>query len=219
MAKSGLTGFVDASERRFSALAAWRLPRWLGSHLAAARVCDCRTGWGWLKALLLRTRRDAHGTMPHSSWRGRAEERCGLEDGAIRLTAHSRLQEMDMLSCVPYVCMRSRDVLNSSIYLILSSSMDLGASGRLSRAFKTCQNLLSHRLGTTVHVGRGARAHALDSCRARLWLMRLGDTRLDRPSLAGSRLSRTDPAGPAFNYRDPYTQGTSPQAWGRGAWG
>ena len=146
VAKSGLIRFVDASERRFCALAAWRLPRWLGSHLPAARVCDCRTGWGWLKALLLRTRRDTHGTVPQSSWRGRAEERCGLEDGAIRLTAHSRLQEMDMLSCVPYVCMRSRDVLNSSIYLILSSSMDLGASGRLSRAFKQCRNFLSHPL-------------------------------------------------------------------------
>ena len=51
-----------------------------------------------------------------------------------------------MLSCVPYVCMRSRDVLNSSIYLILSSSMDLGASGRLSRAFKQCQNFPSDPL-------------------------------------------------------------------------
>ena len=67
VAKSGLIRFVDASERRFSALAAWRLPRWLGSHLAAGRVCDCRTGWGWLKALPLRTRRDTHGTVPHSA--------------------------------------------------------------------------------------------------------------------------------------------------------
>ena len=33
-----------------------------------------------------------------------------------------------------------------------------------------------------------ARAHALDSCRASLWLWRLGDTRLDRPSSAGCRL-------------------------------
>ena len=66
VAKSGLIRFVDASERRFSALAAWRLPRWLGSHLLAGRVCDCRTGWGCLKALPLRTRRDTHGTMPLS---------------------------------------------------------------------------------------------------------------------------------------------------------
>ena len=34
----------------------------------------------------------------------------------------------------------------SYIYLILSSSMDLGASGRLSRAFRGCQNLLSDPL-------------------------------------------------------------------------
>ena len=66
VAKSGLIRFVDASERRFSALAAWRLPWWLGSHLPAGRVCDCRTGWGWLKALPLRTRRDTYGTVPQS---------------------------------------------------------------------------------------------------------------------------------------------------------
>ena len=66
VAKSGLIRVVDASERRFSALAAWRLPRWLGSHLPAGRVCDCRTIWGWLKALPLRTPRGTHGTMPQS---------------------------------------------------------------------------------------------------------------------------------------------------------
>ena len=66
MAKSGLIRFVDASERRFSALAAWRLPRWLGSHLAEGRVCDCRVGWGWLEALLLLIPRDTHGTVPRS---------------------------------------------------------------------------------------------------------------------------------------------------------
>ena len=135
-----------ASERPYSALAAYGLLRWLGGCRAAGRVRDYRSGLAWFKAWSLHTQHNSHGTMPQSFWRGRAEERRGLEDGAIRLTAHSRLKKMDMLSCIPYVCMRSRDVLNSSIYLILSSSMDLGASGRLSRAFKQCRNFLQDPL-------------------------------------------------------------------------
>ena len=66
VAKSESIRTVDASERRFSALAAWRLPWWLGSHLPAGRVCDCRTEWGWLEALPFRALRDTHGAMPHS---------------------------------------------------------------------------------------------------------------------------------------------------------
>ena len=66
VAKSGLIRFVDASERRFSALAVRRL-RWrLGSDLSAGRLCDVRDGWGWSLALPLRTPRDTHETMPHS---------------------------------------------------------------------------------------------------------------------------------------------------------
>ena len=139
VAKSGLTGFVDASERRFSALAAWWLPRWLGSHLAAGRVCDCRTGWGWLKALLLRNRRDTHGTVPQSSWRGRAEERCGLEDGAIRLTAHGRLQEMDMLTCAVYVCKVLILVRTTSQDLVLHSSACGRAVGAWFRLLRNAE--------------------------------------------------------------------------------
>ena len=40
----------------------------------------------------------------------------------------------------------------------------------------------------TLGPAASARAHALDSCRASLWLWRLGDTRLDRPSSAEGRL-------------------------------
>ena len=110
------------------------------------RARDYRGGSAWFKAWLLRMQRDRHGAMPQSWWRGRAEKRRGPEDDAFRLIAHGRPGENDMLSCIPYVCMRSRDVLNSSIYLILSSSMDLGASGRLSRAFKQCRKFPSDPL-------------------------------------------------------------------------
>ena len=67
VAKSGLIRVDGAMERRLSALAKWRLPWWLGSHLPAGRVGNCRAGWGrfisdgWrLPCCILR---DAHGTI------------------------------------------------------------------------------------------------------------------------------------------------------------
>ena len=135
-----------ACGRRIAALPAYGLRRRLEGRWATGRVRLYRSGSAWFKAWSLRTRRDAQGAV-RGFWRiGRCEERGCRADRGFRLTAHVRLKKMDMLTRVPYVCMRSRDILNSSIYLILSSSMDLGASGRLSRAFKTCQNLLPRGL-------------------------------------------------------------------------
>ena len=55
-----------ASERPYSALAAYGLLRWLGGCRAAGRVRDYRSGLAWFKAWSLRTQHDAHGAMPHS---------------------------------------------------------------------------------------------------------------------------------------------------------
>ena len=92
-----------ASERQYSALAAYGLLRRLGGRRAAGRARGYRSGLAWFKAWSLRMQHDRHGAVPQSWWRRRAEERRGLGDGALRLTAHVRLKKMDMLTCVPYV--------------------------------------------------------------------------------------------------------------------
>ena len=93
-----------ASERQYSALAAYGLLRRLGGRRAAGRARGYRSGLAWFKAWSLRMQHDRHGAVPQSWWRGRAEERRGLGDGALRLTAHVRLGENDMLTCAVYVC-------------------------------------------------------------------------------------------------------------------
>ena len=75
-----------ASERQYSALAAYGLLRRLGGCRVTGRARDYRGGSAWFKAWLLRMQRDRHGAMPQSWWRGRAEKRRGPEDHAFRLT-------------------------------------------------------------------------------------------------------------------------------------
>ena len=101
--ESAMVCGFGASERPYPALAAYGLLRWLGGCLVTGRARDYRGGSAWFKAWLLRMQRDRHGAMPQSWWRGRAEKRRGLGDGAFRLTAHVRLKKIDMLTCVPYV--------------------------------------------------------------------------------------------------------------------
>ena len=92
-----------ASERQYSALAAYGLLRRLGGCRVTDRARDYRSGSAWFKAWSLRMQRDRHAAMPQFCWRGRTEERRGPEDDAFRLTAYGRLKKMDMLTCVPYV--------------------------------------------------------------------------------------------------------------------
>ena len=143
---SAMVRDFGASELPYSALTAFGLLRWLGGCQAAGRVRNYRSGLAWFKAWSLRTRRDAQGAV-RGFWRiGRCEERGCRADRGFRLTAHVRLKKMDMLTRVPYVCMRSRDILNSSIYLILSSSTRVDAVWRALRPFKDGQNLLLRTL-------------------------------------------------------------------------
>ena len=82
-----------ASERQYSALAAYGLLRRLGGRRAAGRARAYRSGLAWFKVWSLRMQHDRHGGVPQSWCRGRAEERRGLGDGALRLTAHVRLKK------------------------------------------------------------------------------------------------------------------------------
>ena len=63
---SAMVRDFGASERPYSALAAYGLLRWLGGCRAAGRVRDYRSGLAWFKAWSLRTQHDSHGTMPQS---------------------------------------------------------------------------------------------------------------------------------------------------------
>ena len=95
-----------ASERQiFCSRRVWaaRLLRRLGGPRAAGRARAYRSELAWFKAWSLRMQHDRHEAVPQSWWRGRAEERRGLGDGACRLTAYVRLKKIDMLTCVPYV--------------------------------------------------------------------------------------------------------------------
>ena len=86
-----------ASERQYSALAAYGYGLegcCAGLEAVGPRAArGYRSGLAWFKAWSLRMQHDRHGAVPQSWWRGRAEERRGLGDGALRLTAHVRLKK------------------------------------------------------------------------------------------------------------------------------
>ena len=69
-------------------------------------------------------------------------ERARREDDAIRLHRARRLKKIDICPGVPYVYVRSTDVRNGLVYLILSSATRLDAVWRALRPFKEGENLL-----------------------------------------------------------------------------
>ena len=69
-------------------------------------------------------------------------ERARREDDAIRLHRARRLKKIDICPGVPYVYVRSTDVRNGLVYLILSSATRLDAVWRALRPFKEGGNLL-----------------------------------------------------------------------------
>ena len=73
-------------------------------------------------------------------------ERARREDDAIRLHRARRLNEIDICPGVPYVYVRSTDVWNGLVYLILSSATRLDAVWRALRPFKKGEKLLPHLL-------------------------------------------------------------------------
>ena len=73
-------------------------------------------------------------------------ERARREDDAIRLHRARRLNEIDICPGVPYVYVRSTDVRNGLVYLILSSATRLDAVWRALRPFKEGEILLLRRL-------------------------------------------------------------------------
>ena len=109
-----------ACGRRISALAAYGLLRWLGGRRAAGRVRDYGSGSAWFKTWSLRTQHDAHGAV-RGFWRiGRCEERGCRADRGLSDVAATGQKEIATFARVPYVCRWSGDVLNASIYLVLS---------------------------------------------------------------------------------------------------
>ena len=62
-------------------------------------------------------------------------ERARREDDAIRLHRARRLKKIDLCPGVPYVYVRSTDVRNGLVYLILSSATRLDAVWRALRPF------------------------------------------------------------------------------------
>ena len=73
-------------------------------------------------------------------------ERARREDDAIRLHRALRLKKIDICPGVPYVYVRSTDVWNGLVYLILSSATRLDAVWRALRPFKEGEKLLQDRL-------------------------------------------------------------------------
>ena len=73
-------------------------------------------------------------------------ERARREDDAIRLHRARRLKKIDICPGVPYVYVRSTDVWNGLVYLILSSATRLDAVWRALRPFKEGEKFPSHRL-------------------------------------------------------------------------
>ena len=73
-------------------------------------------------------------------------ERARREDDAIRLHRARRLKKIDICPGVPYVYVRSTDVRNGLVYLILSSATRLDAVWRALRPFKEGGNLLQDPL-------------------------------------------------------------------------
>ena len=69
-------------------------------------------------------------------------ERARREDDAIRLHRALRLKKIDICPGVPYVYVRSTDVWNGLVYLILSSATRLDAVWRALRPFKEGEILL-----------------------------------------------------------------------------
>ena len=120
VAESACIGRVGASERRFAALTAYGLARRLEGRLAAGRVRDYRSGSAWFKAWPLRTQHDALGTVRGFQRNGRCEERGCRADRGLSDVAAAGQKEIATLARVPYVCRWSGDVLNASIYLVLS---------------------------------------------------------------------------------------------------
>ena len=73
-------------------------------------------------------------------------ERARREDDAIRLHRALRLKKIGRAESLPYVYVRSTDVWNGLVYLILSSATRLDAVWRALRPFKKGEKFLSHRL-------------------------------------------------------------------------
>ena len=73
-------------------------------------------------------------------------ERARREDDAIRLHRARRLKKIDICPGVPYVYVRSTDVWNGLVYLILSSATRLDAVWRALRPFKKGEKFLPHLL-------------------------------------------------------------------------
>ena len=111
---------VGALERRFAALTAYGLARRLEGRLAAGRVRDYRSESAWFKAWSLRTQHDALGAVRGFQRNGRCEERGCRADRGLSDVAAAGQKEIATLARVPYVCRWSGDVLNASIYLVLS---------------------------------------------------------------------------------------------------
>ena len=117
---SAMVRDFGASERPYSALAAYGLLCWLGGCRAAGRVRDYRSGLAWFKAWSLRTQHDAHGAVRGFQRIGRCEERGCRADRGLSDVAAAGPQKIATLARVPYVCRWSGDVLNASIDLVLS---------------------------------------------------------------------------------------------------
>ena len=80
-------------------------------------------------------------------------ERARREDDAIRLHRARRLNEIDICPGVPYVYVRSTDVRNGLVYLILSSATRLDAVCRANRLFKEGEILLLRRFSRRASSG------------------------------------------------------------------
>ena len=109
-----------ASERRISALPAYGLRRRLEGRWAAGRVRLYRSGSAWFKAWSLRTEHDTHGAVRDFQLIGRCEERGCRADRGLSDVAAAGQKKIASVARVPYVCRWSGDVLNASIYLVLS---------------------------------------------------------------------------------------------------
>ena len=73
-------------------------------------------------------------------------ERARREDDAIRLHRALRLKKIGRAESLPYVYVRSTDVWNGLVYLILSSATRLDAVWRALRPFKKGEKFLLDRL-------------------------------------------------------------------------
>ena len=73
-------------------------------------------------------------------------ERARLEHGVIRTVSARRLKKIDMSPGVPYVSVRSNDVLNGSLDLVLRLCTRVDAVWRVLRPGREVRNFLLHPL-------------------------------------------------------------------------